>query len=109
METGTVSQKTQRGKHTTRHVEIFETDNGGLVFDTPGFTSFDILDASEENLAAYYPEFAPFSSLCRFDNCRHMKEPDCAVRNALEEGKISRMRYDSYFANMEEIRKKKRY
>ena len=109
METGTVSQKTQRGKHTTRHVEIFETDNGGLVFDTPGFTSFDILEASEENLASYYPEFAALSYACRFDNCRHIKEPNCAVRAALEEGQVSRIRYDSYLANMEEIKKKKKY
>lgn len=109
METGRVSSKTSRGRHTTRHVEIFETEGGGLVFDTPGFTSFDILEAGEDELAGYYPEFAPFSNQCRFDNCRHIKEPDCRVRKALEEGSVSRTRYQSYLSNMEEIRKRKKY
>ena len=109
METGTVSSKTQRGRHTTRHVEIFETEDGGLIFDTPGFTSFDILEASLEELAGCYPEFASFSLDCRFDNCRHDKEPDCRVRDAVEHGKISKVRYASYLANMEEIKNKKKY
>lgn len=109
METGKVSSKTSRGRHTTRHVEIFETEGGGLVFDTPGFTSFDIMEAGEDELAGYYPEFAPFSNQCRFDNCRHIKEPDCRVRKALEEGSISRTRYQSYLSNMEEIKKRKKY
>lgn len=109
METGNISQKTFRGKHTTRHVEIFKTEDGGLVFDTPGFTSFDILEAGEEDLAEYYPEFGAYRGGCRFDNCRHIKEPDCAVRNALEAGKISPTRYQSYLANMEEIRSRKKY
>ena len=109
METGRVSSKTSRGRHTTRHVEIFETEGGGLVFDTPGFTSFDIMEAGEDELAGYYPEFAPFSNQCRFDNCRHIKEPDCRVRKALEEGSISRTRYQSYLSNMEEIKKRKKY
>lgn len=109
METGKVSHKTARGKHTTRHVEIFETDGGGMVFDTPGFTSFDILDAEEDTLSGFYPEIAGFAGTCRFDNCRHIKEPGCQVTLAVEEGKISRVRYDSYLANIEEIRKRKKY
>lgn len=109
METGKVSHKTARGKHTTRHVEIFETDGGGMVFDTPGFTSFDILDAEEDTLSGFYPEIAGFAGACRFDNCRHIKEPGCQVTLAVEEGKISRVRYDSYLANIEEIRKRKKY
>ncbi|MGN0658607.1 MAG: ribosome small subunit-dependent GTPase A [Emergencia sp.] len=109
METGVISRKTDRGRHTTRHVEIFETEGGGLVFDTPGFTSFDILEAQEDNLADFYPEFARLKGQCRFDNCRHLKEPGCAVRAALEDGKISPVRYASYQANMEELKNRKKY
>lgn len=109
METGKVSKKTSRGKHTTRHVEIFQTEGGGLLFDTPGFTSFDILEAEEGDLSFYYPEFAPFSAMCRFDDCRHLKEPECGVRQAVEEGKISRTRYESYLTNLEDIKNRKKY
>lgn len=109
METGAVSAKTQRGKHTTRHVEIFDVEGGGKLFDTPGFTSFEILEADEENLWMYYPDIERYSGRCRYDNCRHMKEPDCMVREAVKNGKIHKMRYDSYVSNIEEIRSKKRY
>lgn len=103
-ETGEVSRKTRRGRHTTRHVEIFPMDRGGKVFDTPGFTSFDILEAEEADLAGYYPEMRPFLGQCRFDNCRHIKEPDCRVRQAVEEGLISLERYESYTTQIEEMR-----
>ena len=109
METGHISTKTSRGKHTTRHVEIFEVEGGGYVFDTPGFTSFEILDAEEDSLADFYPDLLRYKGMCRFDDCRHIKEPDCKVREAVEQGKIHRLRYDSYLANMEEIRKRKKY
>lgn len=109
METGTVSQKTARGRHTTRHVEIFEALGGGMVFDTPGFTSFDILEAEAEDLADYYPEIAAYKGQCRFDDCRHIKEPGCRVLAAVEEGLIHRVRYESYLTNMEEIKKRKKY
>ena len=109
METGNVSEKTARGKHTTRHVEIFESGDCGYLFDTPGFTSFEILEADEENLGDFYPEIARMKGQCRFDNCRHMKEPDCRVQEAVEEGRIHPLRYASYKAAMEEIRNKKKY
>lgn len=109
METGTVSQKTARGRHTTRHVEIFEALGGGMVFDTPGFTSFDILEAEAEDLADYYPDIAAYKGQCRFDDCRHIKEPGCRVLAAVEEGLIHRVRYESYLTNMEEIKKRKKY
>ena len=96
METGEVSRKTSRGRHTTRHVEIFEADGGGLVYDTPGFTSFDILEAGEDDLQLYYPEMEKFRGKCYYDNCRHLKEPDCEVRAAVKRGDISRVRYLSY-------------
>lgn len=109
METGHVSQKTSRGKHTTRHVEIFEAGDGGFVFDTPGFTSFEILDAEEDTLSDFYPELLRYKGKCRFDNCRHIKEPDCKVREAVERGEMHQLRYDSYLANMEELKKRKKY
>lgn len=109
METGAISEKTKRGKHTTRHVEIFDADYNTKIFDTPGFTSFEILEAEEDELWKYYPEFAPYAGDCRYDNCRHLKEPDCAIRQAVAAGKINKRRYDSYVANMEEIKARKKY
>ena len=79
------------------------------VFDTPGFTSFDILEAEAEDLADYYPEIAAYKGQCRFDDCRHIKEPGCRVLAAVEEGLIHRVRYESYLTNMEEIKKRKKY
>lgn len=109
METGAISQKTKRGKHTTRHAEIFDIEGGGMLFDTPGFTSFEILEAEEENLASFYPDIEAHAKDCRYDNCRHLKEPGCSVREAVSAGKIHKLRYDSYVKNIEEIRAKKKY
>ncbi|MEG0923948.1 MAG: ribosome small subunit-dependent GTPase A [Anaerovoracaceae bacterium] len=109
METGEVSDKTKRGKHTTRHVEIFQLESGGMIFDTPGFTSFEILEAEEDDLMEYYPDIAKYKGMCKYDNCRHLKEPECKVIEAVTQGKIHQMRYSSYVANMEEIRNKKKY
>lgn len=108
-ETGDISHKSKRGKHTTRHSELFDLGNGIMIFDTPGFTSFDILEAEEDELQHYYPEIAPFAGQCRYDNCRHIKEPECAVRAAVEEGRISQQRYDSYVTQLNEIRDKNKY
>lgn len=108
-ETGSISHKSKRGKHTTRHSELFDLGEGIMLFDTPGFTSFDILEADEEELQHLYPEIAPFAGQCRYDNCRHIKEPECAVRAAVESGEISKQRYDSYKIQLEEIQKKDRY
>lgn len=109
METGGISKKTLRGRHTTRHVEIFEAQGGGLVYDTPGFTSFEIMEAGEDDLKNYYPEIEKFHGKCYYDNCRHLKEPDCAVRAAVKNGEISKVRYLSYKSNMEEIKEKRKY
>lgn len=109
IEVGEISSKTKRGKHTTRHVEIFETDFGAMLFDTPGFTSFDILEAEEDQLHFYYPEMSKYISNCKYDNCRHIKEPTCEVRKAVEEGLISESRYNSYVDQIKEIREKKKY
>ena len=109
METGTISLKTQRGRHTTRHVEILEAEGGGLVYDTPGFTSFDIPEIEEDELRNLYPEIEKLNGLCRYDNCRHLKEPGCAVKEAVKAGEISAVRYASYKTNMKEIREKRKY
>ena len=106
METGSISRKSQRGKHTTRHTELFTLDEEGtMIFDTPGFTSFDVLTADAEELQFLYPEIGTFAGTCRYDNCRHLAEPECAVKKALEEGKISASRYRSYKEQMEELLK----
>ena len=107
METGDISEKSQRGKHTTRYCELFTIDEeeGTMIFDTPGFTSFDILEADEEELQFLYPEIGRYAGRCRYDNCRHLAEPGCAVKAALERNEINISRYESYKAQMEELRK----
>lgn len=97
--TGEVSEKLGRGRHTTRHVELYCLGGDTYVADTPGFSSFDT-DQMEvilkENLQYSFPDFGPYVGKCRFDDCSHRKEPDCAVRTAVEAGNIGRSRYDSY-------------
>lgn len=109
-ETGNISEKSQRGKHTTRHSELFTIDEaeGTMIFDTPGFTSFDILEADEEELQHFYPEIQQYSGSCKYHNCRHIAEPECSVLQALEEGKINKNRYESYKQQLNEIRKASR-
>lgn len=97
--TGEVSEKLGRGRHTTRHVELYALDEETFVADTPGFSSFDTdqMDVIlKENLQYAFPDFGDFLGKCRFDDCTHRKEPDCAVRAAVEDGRIGRSRYDSY-------------
>lgn len=97
--TGEVSEKLGRGRHTTRHVELYRLEENTYVADTPGFSSFDT-DQMEvilkENLQYAFPDFGPYIGSCRFDDCSHRKEPDCAVRQAVELGHIGKTRYDSY-------------
>ncbi len=99
LQTGEVSEKLGRGRHTTRHVEIYALDKSTFVADTPGFSSFDT-DKMEvilkENLQYAFPDFAPYIGKCRFHDCAHLKEPDCAVTAALRAGEIQQSRYDSY-------------
>ena len=96
METGELSEKILRGKNTTRHVELIPIENG-FVFDTPGFTSFEIGKIEPQELYRFYPEIEKYSSMCRYRDCAHTREQtDCAVKDALEDGKISKIRYDSY-------------
>ena len=97
--TDAVSDRLGRGKHTTRHVELYSLGEDTFVADTPGFASFEIsmMQAiTKEQLQYDFPEFSPYIGQCRFTDCAHLKEPDCAVRRALEEGKIGKSRYASY-------------
>lgn len=109
IETGEISGKTRRGKHTTRHVEIFYAGEDTFLYDTPGFTSFDVLEAEEDELAQCYPEMLPLMNKCRYDNCRHLNEPGCAVIEAVAAGRIHPSRYRSYAGQLQEIRLKPRY
>lgn len=97
--TGEVSEKLGRGRHTTRHVELFPLDAETFVMDTPGFSSFDTDQMDiilKENLQYAFPDFGPFLGRCQFQDCAHRREPGCAVRRAVESGEIESSRYDSY-------------
>ncbi|CEH35437.1 ribosome small subunit-dependent GTPase A [Romboutsia lituseburensis] len=108
LQTGEVSDKIKRGKHTTRHAELLKLECGGMVADTPGFSSLTLDDISETELKEFFIEFDEFDD-CRFGSrCIHEKEPSCAVKEAVERGKISKKRYDSYIQLLNEIRQGKR-
>lgn len=109
VETGDISEKTKRGKHTTRHVEMFETESGALIFDTPGFTSFEISDLEEEELHYLYPEMVQYIGGCKYDDCRHIKEPDCRIMTAVKEGDIHESRYKSYIKQYKELQEKNKF
>jgi ribosome biogenesis GTPase len=109
LKTGEISDKLKRGKHTTRHAEIYKLDFGGYVVDTPGFSSFQLEGIGESELREYYPEIKKFDDGCRFDDCLHYKEPDCVVKDAVSRGQISQARYDNYVRLLEDIKKEKLY
>ena len=94
--TGSVSEKISRGRHTTRHVELFKAPGGGYVFDTPGFSSIEPEDVTAEDLSLYFPEIQAVTGKCRFRGCAHIDEPDCAVKELLNSGGIAKTRYESY-------------
>ncbi len=96
LETGTVSEKIQRGKHTTRHVELFELEDEGFVLDTPGFSSLEVEGIKADDLWQYFPEMAQSQNRCRFRGCSHINEPDCFVKDMIENGEMAQSRYDSY-------------
>lgn len=108
METGAISQKIERGKHTTRHSEMIPLDMEAYIMDTPGFSSMDLPGFEKEDLWTCYKEFVEHEPYCKFQGCSHINEPNCGVKDALEEGKISQVRYDNYvllYNEMKQIRK----
>ena len=109
METGEISKKLKRGKHTTRHSQVIPVEKNTFLVDTPGFSSLYLTDMKEEQLRDYFPEFVMYEPQCRFQGCMHIHEPGCAVKKALSEGKISQQRYDNYLALYEELKEKRRY
>ena len=109
METGSISEKIQRGKHTTRHSELFALDEESFICDTPGFSSVYLPELEKEELKEYMPQFSEYASFCRFQGCVHIHEPDCKVKEALAQKKISQIRYENYKCLYEEIKDKRRY
>ena len=109
METGSISRKIERGRHTTRHSELLVLGDNSYIMDTPGFSSLYISDVDRESLKYCFPEFTPFEGKCRFNGCDHVHEPDCAVKQAVEQGVIHRSRYENYLAMYQEIQERKRY
>ncbi len=109
METGDISHKIERGKHTTRHSEIIPLTDNTYILDTPGFSSLGLFDMEKEDLAGFYPEFNRYEKYCRFGGCSHINEPICGVKEALAAGKISMVRYENYKLLYEELKNRKKY
>ena len=109
METGSISEKIRRGKHTTRHSELFCLNRDTYLMDTPGFSSVFVDEMEPEDLKEYFPEFASFEEDCRFLGCVHMGEKVCGVKEAVQNGRISQSRYENYRLFYEELKSKRRY
>ena len=111
METGEISKKLKKGKHTTRHSQMIPIDHETYLCDTPGFSSLYTTDMEKEELKNFFPEFHPYEGKCRFLGCIHGKEPGCAVKEALEQGNISKERFENYTMFYEELKEqeKRRY
>lgn len=109
MEIGSLSSKIGRGKHTTRHSEIFHLKEDSYIVDTPGFSSMFINDFEANEIRFYFPEFSAYEGRCRFNGCVHIKEPECVVKEAVDKKLISRERYDNYVSFYEELLNRKKY
>lgn len=109
METGMLSEKIDRGKHTTRHSQLLYIDHGTYIMDTPGFSSLYLLGIGAEELKHSFREFKAYEPFCRFQGCSHIHEPDCAVKTSLAEGKISPIRYENYRMLYEELKNVRKY
>lgn len=108
METGNVSDKIGRGKHTTRHSELIDVADGYIV-DTPGFSTLEVNFVDKDELKYAFPEFEELNDMCRFRGCLHYKEPDCAIKNAVERKEINKYRYEFYIRTLEEIISGRKY
>ena len=108
-EVGDLSERIGRGKQTTRHTELVELEPGTYLCDSPGFSSIYLEGIDYKDLKNYFPEFEPYSDKCRFLSCNHISEPDCAVKEAVAEGKISKIRYDNYCVLFDDLKSKQRF
>jgi ribosome biogenesis GTPase len=102
--TGDVSEKTQKGRHTTTHVALHPIDEDTFIADTPGIREYGLVDIEPDELFHFFPEFIPLADACRFPNCSHDHEPDCAIKEAVERGEIHPMRYRSYLNILDSLR-----
>ena len=109
METGEISRKIARGKNTTRHVQLIRIEEDTFICDTPGFSSILLPEMEKESLDDCFPEFLPYIADCKFAECAHINEPSCAVKAALEEGKIAKSRYNNYVILYDELKNRKRW
>ena len=109
MQTGEISRKIERGRHTTRHTELIALGDNAYILDTPGFSSLGLFDLEKEELATFYPEFAEYEKYCKFGGCSHISEPICGIKDAVADGEISRVRYDNYCLLYEELKNRKKY
>lgn len=109
MEIGSISKKIGRGKHTTRHSELFYVEDGAFVIDTPGFSSIYLAQLEAGSLKDYYPEFSRFGGSCRFPGCVHVGETVCGIKDAVRDGKIAASRYENYQLMYQEMKEKRRY
>lgn len=109
METGSISRKIERGKHTTRHSELLPINADSYIMDTPGFSSLYVNDFEKEELKYYFPEFDCYEGQCKFTGCDHIHEPGCAVKAAVEAGVIHAVRYEDYREMYDELKNRRRY
>ncbi len=109
METGSISQKIERGKHTTRHSQLIPICEETYILDTPGFSSLSIFDMEKEELEGYYEEFQSLTGGCKFTGCSHIHEPICGVKEGLKTGQVSQERYENYKLIYAELAQKKKY
>ncbi|MGN0395426.1 MAG: ribosome small subunit-dependent GTPase A [Coprococcus sp.] len=107
--TGDISEKIRRGKHTTRHSELICIDEDTYIMDTPGFSSLYVDSLECDELKEYFPEIAVYTGRCRFNMCNHINEPDCLVKEAVENGEISRIRYDNYVMMYNDLKEKRKW
>ncbi|MDR1617305.1 MAG: ribosome small subunit-dependent GTPase A [Syntrophomonadaceae bacterium] len=109
LKTQAISEKIGRGRHTTRHVELFSLPNGGWVADTPGFSNLDLPKMKSKDLSGLYRDFEYYRQECQFADCCHDKEKNCSVKEAVTEGKIAYFRYENYLSLLNELRESEKY
>ncbi|OPX84204.1 MAG: putative ribosome biogenesis GTPase RsgA [Pelotomaculum sp. PtaB.Bin104] len=109
LKTGEIGKKLKRGKHTTRHVELIPLPQGGMVADAPGFSSLELPDLKPEDLSRCFPEMERYRGQCYFTGCLHDREPECAVKEAVESGSIDKIRYQQYLDFLQELKSRRRY